>query len=148
MPPALEAASEAADPEAAESNALALQAVRAILAEERERAARRLPTDAADWRFLLALYEAELNGRALTPEDAAEAAAAPPETTCGLAQNFESQDFLLRQPGGTLRLTDHACGYLALWVSALHPLPGFNPYRAAAGAPHPMPPPEPPAWLW
>jgi hypothetical protein len=37
---------------------------------------------------------------------------------------------------------------MAVWVAALNPIPGFNPYRAAAGAPPPEPPPEPPGSRW
>jgi predicted membrane-bound mannosyltransferase len=129
----------------AKPNALALQAVRALLAEERDRAARALPSSDPDWRLLLALYEAELDARALTPAEAAEAAAIPPQSVEATAHHFETEDFLApRAQGGALRLTEEACEHLAVWVYALNPLPGFTPYRAAAGAPPPEPPPEPP----
>jgi hypothetical protein len=97
----------------AQANALALQAARALLAEERDRAARALPSLDPDWRFLLALYEAELEGRALTPAQAAEAAAIPPENVEPTADHFQSQDFLVRAPGGALRLTEEACEHMA-----------------------------------
>ncbi|HEY0314157.1 MAG TPA: hypothetical protein VGC56_16910 [Allosphingosinicella sp.] len=147
MPPTLTPDSAPA-PTTAQANALALQAARALLAEERDRAARALPSLDPDWRFLLALYEAELDGRALNPAQAAEAAAIPPEAVEPAADHFQSQDFLVRAPNGALRLTEEACEHMAVWVAALNPIPGFNPYRAAAGAPPPEPPPEPPGSRW
>jgi hypothetical protein len=143
MPTAAMPAPEAAAPRTRRANVPALRAVRALLAEERGRAARALPTSDPDWRLLLALYEAELDGRALTPAEAADAAAVPPALVAAAADHFEAEDFLARAPGGALRLSRHACEHLALWVYALSPLPGLNPYRAAAAAPPPEPPPEP-----
>jgi hypothetical protein len=140
MPPATKAPS----PFTAAANAPALRAVRALLAEERDRAARALPTSDPDWRLLLSLYEAALDGRALTPAQAAEAAAVPPAAVPAIAAHFESQDFLTRAPGGTLGLTELACEHLAGWVDALAPCPGFTPAREAEAARSPEPPPEPP----
>ena len=117
-----------------------LRAVRALLAAERANAHRALPPNDASWRFLLALYEAELAGRRLTPAGAAEAAAVPRHVAETLADHFETQDYLVRAGPGTLRLTETACGDLATWVYVLNPLPGLNPYPAAAGVPHPAPP--------
>jgi hypothetical protein len=119
-----------------------LAAVRALLAAERARAAPALPPSDAEWRFLLALYEAALDGRALTPSAAAEAAAVPLALAPAIADNFESQDFLAADSGGTLRLTGLACDHLAIWVEALTPL--VTPRRAAAAAPPQGRPPEPP----
>ena len=114
-------ATQAAAPAARQANALALQAVRALLAEARDRAG--LPSSDRDWRFLLALYEAELDGRALTPAEAAEAAAIPPQSVEATADRFETEDFLApRAQGGALRLTEEACEHLAIWVYALNPL--------------------------
>jgi hypothetical protein len=122
MPPTAMPTAEPLAPRIAAANAPALQAVRALLAAERANAARALPPSDCEWRFLLALYEAALDGRALTPAQAAEAAAVPPAIAPAIAQNFESQDFLVRAPTGALRLTQLACEHLAIWVYALNPL--------------------------
>ena len=134
--------------DSADETAPALHAVRALLTAERARAARALPPSDPDWRFLLALYEAALAGRALTLSEAAEAAAVPPESAPAIAQNFESQDFLTRTRTGALRLTELACEHLAIWVDALTPWPGVTPDRATAAAPPPEPPPGPPGSRW
>jgi hypothetical protein len=126
------------------ADALALGAVRTLLVQERTRAGRPLPSTDCEWRFLLALYEAELDGRALTPAEAAEAAAVPPDCAGAIAEHLEAQDFLVPWEAGALRLTELACEHLALWVYALAPFAGFNPYRATGGAPPRAPPPEPP----
>jgi len=132
-------------PSSEQANGPALKAVRALLTAERANAHRALPPNDASWRFLLALYEAELTGRPLTPAEAADAAAVPPGDAPAMAAHFEAEDLVVRGEAGTLRLTEEACESLALWVYALHPLPAFNPYRVAAGVPRPKPPREPPA---
>jgi hypothetical protein len=129
---------------AADQRTLAKQAVCALLANERWREARGLPLSAPDWRLLLALYEAELDGRALTAGEAGETAQVPLERTRAFVAGLEAEALLMSDAEGGLRLTRKACEALALWAYAFHPLPGFNPYRATAGAPPPEPPPEPP----
>lgn len=131
---------EAAGPVVAGFETPALRAVRQLLAAERAHAARTLPPTDRDWRFLLALYEADLDGRALTPEQAAEAAAVPPAEAVAIAQNFVAQGFLARAPGSVLQLTEEVCDHLAIWVAALRPLVTRP---ATAAAPLPELPPEP-----
>ena len=132
----------------ADQRTLAKQAVTALLANERWREARGLPLSAPDWRLLLALYQAELDGRALTAAEAGETAQVPLETAQAFVAGLAAEALLVSDLGGALRLTRKACESLALWTYAFHPLPGFNPYRATAGAPPPEPPPEPPEWQW
>jgi hypothetical protein len=121
----------------------ALQAVRELLAAERDRADHAFPASDPDWRLLLALYEAELEGRTPMIEEACEAAGVR-LGRAAVADRLEPEGLLMRGGEGSLRLTARACEHLALWVYAYRPVPGFNPYRAAAGAPPPEPPPGPP----
>jgi hypothetical protein len=132
----------------ADQRTLARQAVAALLANEKWREARGLPLSAPDWRLLLALYEAELDGRALDAEKAAATARVPLATTRSFMAGLEAEALLVSDARGGLRLTRKACESLALWAYAFHPLPGFNPYRASAGAPPPEPPPGPPGSQW
>ncbi|MBV9932474.1 MAG: hypothetical protein JO013_16230 [Alphaproteobacteria bacterium] len=133
-----------------DANAPEQRAVRALLAAERAHAHRALPPSDASWRFLLALYEAALSGRRLTPAEAAGAAAVPPDQAEPIAAHFEAEAFAARHDDGSLGLTDEASDCLAFWVHALTALApagpcGVTPSRATAAAPPPAPPPEPPA---
>jgi len=133
---------ELAAPPPASATAPHLQAVSALLAAERARGGA-TPTDRT-WRFLLALYEAALSGRALTPAEAAEAAAVPPDLAPAIADNLASQAFLTHDEAGTLGLTEEAGDHLAIWVDALTRAPPVTPSRATEAAPRPEPPPGPP----
>jgi len=118
------------------------QAVSVLLAAERARGGA-TPTDRT-WRFLLALYEAALSGRALTPPEAAEAAAVPPDLAPAIADNLVSQAFLVHEEAATLRLTEEAGDHLAIWIDALARSAPLTPSRATEAAPPPEPPPGPP----
>lgn len=149
MPPTRLPGVDAAAPRTPEDDASTLRAVRALLAEEPDHAARLPAPSDAEWRFLLVLYEATLDGRALTPAEAAEAAAVPAQLAPAIATNLASQHFL--EPTGQgepLRLTDRARDHLALWIDALTPLAELTPDRATAAAPPPARRPGPRASRW